>query len=498
MWRIALVFGALLGADAILLTIEWPFTRQAVIRSLEEAASAPVEIRQFRSVYFPRPGCVAEGVVIHHTGRSPNPPLVTIAKFTVIGGYWRLFGLSKTLNLIHTEGMHVRIRAGGPSQPSGGNGQLGSSFSTETLTADDTVIDFASQQAGQPPFRILAKRTRLAPVSGRRAVNFETDLRLPTPPSDVHSEGRFGPWNQRDPFATNVSGSFTLRHGDLSFTGGIAGMLESRGTYHGQLRQLDVTGSAVVPDFRVASANHPAGLTARYVATVNGQTGETVLHDISVQFGRTSVNGAGTVASQSPGNKNLTTLALAVPRGRIEDVLYLLTQSSPGMKGDLTLHTSVALPDNMEPFLKKLRMQGDFQITKALFTELSTEHALERIRDRSRHEPPDYAKAALGKVEGRAVVSGGVARLSNIEFQDPGASARVAGTFNLLSERTDLRGTAHLDTSIASAARGLKGFLLKVLSPFFKSRKRQGSTVPIKITGSYGNTSLSIDTSAKQ
>jgi AsmA-like protein len=358
------------------------------------------------------------------------------------------------------------------------------------------VIDFASKQPGAPPFRVLAKHTRLAPVSGPKAVNFETDLRLPMPPGDVHSEGRLGPWNQRDPFATRVSASYTLHHGDLSFAGGIAGMLESQGMFRGPLRQLDVVGSAAVPDFRVVSANHPAGLTARFHATANGETGETVLHAVALRFGHTEVSGAGTVSGQSPDNEKLTTLTLAVPHGRIEDLLYLLTQAPPRMKGDLTVQTRVAMPDNSEPFLKKLQMQGDFQITNALFTELSTEHALDRIRDRSRHEQTDYAKAALGKIEGRGVVSGGVARLSHIEFQDPGASAQVAGTFNLLSERVDLRGTAHLDTGLSSAARGLKAFFLKVLSPFFKSRRRKGSTVPIKITGSYGHTSVGIDPSA--
>lgn len=493
LWRLALLFGSLLGADAILLTIEWPFTRQAVIQSLQEAASAPVEIRQFRSVYFPRPGCVAEGVVIHHTGPSPNPPLVTISKLTVIGGYWRLFRFSKTLKSIHTDGMHVRIRADeSANSKGGGNGQLGSSFSVDALVADGTMIDFASKQAGEPPFRIVVKHTRLAPVSGPRAVNFQTDLHIPMPPGEVHSEGQFGPWNQRDPFATRVSGSYTFLHADLSFTGGVGGILESRGTYRGQLRQLEVTGSAAIPDFRVTSANHPAGLTAQFLTTVNGQTGETLLRNVSVQFGHTEVSAAGRVAS---GQEKITTLALAVPRGRIEDVLYLLTQSTPGMKGDLTLHTSVALPQNLKPFLKKLRMKGDFQITKGLFTALSSEHALDRIRDRSRHEPTDYANPALAKVEGSVVVSDGLARVSRIDFEDPGASARVAGTFNLINERTDLRGTAHLDTSLGSAARGLKGFLLKVLNPFFKNRKRQGSTVPIKLTGSYGHTSLGLDTS---
>jgi hypothetical protein len=50
---------ALIVALAVL-AMHWPFTKQAVIKSLQDASSSTVEITHFHRTYFPFPGCVAE------------------------------------------------------------------------------------------------------------------------------------------------------------------------------------------------------------------------------------------------------------------------------------------------------------------------------------------------------------------------------------------------------------------------------------------------------
>src|SRR5437764_1099519 len=86
----ALLFLVLGALDAALLATHWPFTRRAVIESLEKASSARVEIGRFHSVFFPQPGCVAENVIIYHPGDSSSPPLITISRMTAQGDYSRL------------------------------------------------------------------------------------------------------------------------------------------------------------------------------------------------------------------------------------------------------------------------------------------------------------------------------------------------------------------------------------------------------------------------
>jgi hypothetical protein len=61
-WVVLIMAGVLLALAGVLM-VKWPFTRAGIIRRLERASSAHVEIERFRSTWFPYPGCVAEGVV---------------------------------------------------------------------------------------------------------------------------------------------------------------------------------------------------------------------------------------------------------------------------------------------------------------------------------------------------------------------------------------------------------------------------------------------------
>src|SRR3977135_2834138 len=70
------------------LAAKWPFAREAMTRRLEHASSTRVEMRGFRSTYFPYPGCVAEEVVFRPktaaTGTTKAPdPIITIRKLTI-------------------------------------------------------------------------------------------------------------------------------------------------------------------------------------------------------------------------------------------------------------------------------------------------------------------------------------------------------------------------------------------------------------------------------
>ena len=434
-------------------------------------------------------------MTVHHQEDS-GPPLVTISTFEIRGDYWRLLRFSKNLTFVRTDEAHIRFRAGKPKS-SGRPPRSNFSVTVDTLVADRTVLEFASKEPGNPPFVISVHRARLSPVSADRALNFETDLHIPTPPGEIHSSGQFGPWNTGDPFATQASGAYEFQHADLGFTGGIAGVLQSHGSYHGPIRHIDISGSTTVPDFRVADVNHPVDLTTRFRATVDGETGDTTLHEIVAHLAHSEITGSGAVTRSKTGRGKVASFTLAVPNGRIEDFLFLLTSSArPTMIGALRVRTTASLPPGPEPFLKKLQMNGEFHITRGRFTMPSTEESLDRIRDKSRRDPVNYAADALSNLGGSASVGGGVARFSNISFESPGASARFSGTFDVLTTRADLHGIAHLDSSLSSATTGVKSFLLKFFNPFFKSRSRKGSTVPIKLTGTYGHTKLGLDLSS--
>jgi hypothetical protein len=100
----------------------------------------------------------------------------------------------------------------------------------------------------------------------------------------------------------------------------------------------------------------------------------------------------------------------------------------------------------------------------------------------------------LSDLKGHAVVKNGTARLSSLSFRVPGAMAQMQGTYSLITEKIDLRGTLKTDADVSKTTHGIKSLLLKVLDPLFKN-KRGGYVAPVKITGTYQHPLFGLDLS---
>jgi len=102
----------------VLLAMYWPFTRQAVIKSLQDASSSTVEIAHFHGTYFPFPGCVAEEVTFRRSSDPNTPPLMTVGKLTIQGSYPGL--VTRRVSQIRAENLHIiiNIAASGTAQKS--------------------------------------------------------------------------------------------------------------------------------------------------------------------------------------------------------------------------------------------------------------------------------------------------------------------------------------------------------------------------------------------
>ncbi|MGZ4830902.1 MAG: hypothetical protein ACXV78_14780 [Candidatus Angelobacter sp.] len=96
-----------------LLAAKWPFTREAMTLRLERASSARVEMRGFRSTYFPYPGCVADEVVFRPKtsarGNRPPNPIITIHKLTIESTISGLLSKPWRIKRIIADGLRVQI-----------------------------------------------------------------------------------------------------------------------------------------------------------------------------------------------------------------------------------------------------------------------------------------------------------------------------------------------------------------------------------------------------
>src|ERR1700674_940376 len=88
-WRGVLIVLAIIFVIAtVLLARYFPFSEKNVTKSIQETFPSTVKIDRYETVYFPHPGCKAEGVTFRSNSSSPGaPPVVTIQELTIQGSY---------------------------------------------------------------------------------------------------------------------------------------------------------------------------------------------------------------------------------------------------------------------------------------------------------------------------------------------------------------------------------------------------------------------------
>ena len=464
----------------------WPFTEKAVAEDLAEASDSEVTIRSSHETYFPVPGCVLEGIEFHH---GPDKwKLITIDRLRIEGSY--LGVLLQRVPHIKAEGGHVFV------PPFGSNVTFKSQHSklvVEELIANGAVVEFASDDPQKQPLRFEVSEARLHEVQWGSPIGFQLKLHNPQPPGEISTSGKFGAWTSGRPGDTPLSGEYTFEHADLGVYGGIAGTLSSKGKYDGNLKHVNVDGTTDVPNFEVKSGGHRVDLTTRFNAYVDAIHGDTFLKRVEAQFGRTKIVAEGSVAGAKGRKGKVAVLHLASRQGRIEDILGLFTSERRApMSGAVVLTANTEIPSGDDPFLEKVRLQGNFGIDDGSFSKLETQESVNELSAGARGEKVDDAETVLTDLKGRVVLEHGVANFADLSFGIPGASAGMDGTYNLLNHKIDLHGRMQVDTKISKTSTGVKALLLKAMDPFFK-KKKKGEVVPVHISGTYEHPQFGLD-----
>ncbi len=482
----------------------WPFRQTAVVKELEEESFSRVEVGAFHGTYFPRPGCVLEHVIFQHNPKVGTPPLLTVERIRIEGSFAGL--LRRHVRRVLAEGMHILI----PAKNSGEHFETPQrpAVAIDQLVADGAVLEVASSASGKAPLQFAFPEFNLSHVGGDGPATFKARLSNPEPPGEITTTGKFGPWNADNVGKTAVSGEYVFQRADLSVFHGISGLLSSQGKFRGELDHIEVDGTTEVPLFSVTMSSHQVPLQAQFHAVVNAENGDTLLNQVTAFFGKTTVWTQGRVAGESGQSGKTTSLDLAVKDGRIQDMLLLLTQAPRApMSGIVTFRAKASLPPGRRRFLEKVELDGYFGIDAGSFTKPDTQEGVntlsqgalgddhrKRISNRNSDKDKDESdpETVLSNLKGHVVLKDGMARFSNLSFSVPGALAQMQGTYSLITEKIDLRGTLKTEAEVSKTTHGVKALLLKVLDPFFKN-KRGGYIAPVKITGTYQHPSFGLD-----
>ena len=300
-----------------------------------------------------------------------------------------------------------------------------------------------------------------------------------------------------EPAKTPVSGEYEPEargHWRLSKITGIGGTLSSNGKFDGTLEHIDVYGKTDTPNFEVNTGGHLVHLTTEFSAYVDATNGDTFLKRVDASFRKTRVIATGSIAKSGNADGKTALINLNVQNGRIEDIVGLfITENQAPMSGSAVIRGKVEIPPGERPFLEKLQIQAGFGIGGAEFSQPSTQETVDKLSAGARGEkdPADPA-TVLTDLNGNVALKNGTANFTNLSFGVPGASARMEGTFDLVSHKVDLHGQLQLDSKMSNTTNGAKALMLKMMDPLFKKRNK-GEILPVRISGTYDHPSFGLD-----
>ena len=480
-----------------------PIDRAWVVRTLETRYEANVELKSFRASLFPRIDIEGEGLVLRRKDRPGLPPLASIRRFSV-GALWlNLLRRPRHLGTVTFEGLVINVPPRRPENATTrqmGAGRTKSAkdktppFVLDQVTADGTVLNIMSANAEKLPRAFDIRKLRMKSAGNSEPMSFEATLTNPVPVGLIHSTGKFGPWDADDPSMTPVSGNYSFRQADLSSIRGLAGILSSDGAYEGVLSQIAVEGKTDTPDFALGATGNPVHLQTDFTALVDGVNGDTFLRPVVAHIGSSVIEAKGGVA-RTYGKSGRTILLSATAKpSRLEDLLRLAVKSpQPPMTGGAEIDTSIEIRPGNEDITRRLKLDGQFRIHSARFTNADAERKISSLSrlGQGKRGNPQIQNVTLD-MQGRFVMANGLVKFPSLSFNVPGAGVNLHGTFGLISQQIDFEGELRLQAKISQMTTGIKSVLLKAVDPLF-ARAGAGAVLPIKISGTKNSPSFGIE-----
>ncbi|MGH9609188.1 MAG: AsmA-like C-terminal region-containing protein [Bryobacteraceae bacterium] len=517
-WQYILIaIGVVIAAGAI--WFAWFTTtlnsrvRARVVHALEQRFDADVQLKSVDVSLWPEAKVAGTGLVIRHRGWTDRAPLIRIGRFTAETDWGALILGHNHVRRVELQGLQIHIPPRGASafKETFSNGEEVESgepghdtthlqFVVDTIQANSTKLIVAPKTPGKSPLEFDIKNLTLHSVGPGKAMKFVAKLTNVKPPGLIDSTGHFGPWQKDDPRSTPVSGKYTFNNANLGVFHGIGGTLSSKGSYTGVLQHIETQGTTDVPNFSLTGGD-PVDLRTTFHAIVNGTNGDTLLEPVVATFLHSKFVCRGGVTGE-PGQKGKTVSLDAKTQGaRMEDVLALVVGGKPFLKGAVKFQSKIVIPPGPADVIDKLRLNGQFQVNSATFSDPNVKKKIITLSDRARGisegEQKEKKKHGTQRLigshfRGRFKLAGGRMSFSRLSFLIPGAGIRLHGFYNLKSGRIDMHGAFRMQATLSETQSGVKSWLLKPFNKLFEEGKA-GFQAPIEVTGTKEHPVFGID-----
>src|SRR5688572_13177540 len=435
--------------------------KRRVVRALSDHLNSDVTLGAMSMSLYPSVRIVAEGLSVRRRLDPPEqPPLIEATRFTVEPGLWHL--INGRAKYVEVEGLRVTIPRRPPSRPSLIDRRLdapgvdapsqsseqvsaqlarpaatGAKFGAilDRLVARNAELVYASRQPDRPPRLIRVHELELNGVSFDRPMRYRTSLTNPVPEGHLETSGIFGPLDADDPGKSPVEGSYVLTGADFNTVKGLAGTVDSRGLFYGQLDQMQVDGTTDTANFQLDVGNHPLPLHTEFRALVDGTDGDVHLSHVDAKLNESPFTATGTITGTPGVRGRRIALDVKMAAGRVEDFLTLILPASrPVMVGDIALATSFLLPTGEGRAIDRMELNGKIGITEANFSDRATQARVRELSRRAQGKKKDaqFTNALMG-LSSRFDYKAGTARFTSLTFRTPGATVSVGGTYTLKS-----------------------------------------------------------------
>ena len=509
---LSIVFAAMLVA-AIPLSSDT--LRHRIVLYLAEKLDSEVELGDLHLRAFPRLRVDGANLRIRRRGLNDFPPLISIKSFHVDASIVGLY--HKHVDHVQLDGLDINIPPSQARDKAEERGRVkqganqtatvdmnndrpslldeGGIIIDRTDTNDARLIILPFDRRKTPKVWAI-HNLHMRDLGSPHAWPFKATLTNGVPPGEIEANGTFGPWQRNEPGDTPLEGVFDFAKADLSVFNGISGTLSSQGYFGGTLARLDAAGDTNTPDFTITVGGHPFPLYVQYQALIDSMNGNTHLNVIDAWFLSSYLHATGAVLDSPRGEPGRTvTLNVAMDKSRIEDVMKMVVKTaSPPMVGGLKLNTKFVLPPGENDVIDRLRLDGQFWISQARFTNYDVQGKIEELSKRGSGKTAEAAKPRVASdFQGRFKLGAGVLALPDVTFGVPGARVELAGSYGMKRETLDFKGQLLLDAKISQTVTGWRSILLKAVDPLFRRKDGRGSAIPIRIRGSRSAPDFGLD-----
>jgi hypothetical protein len=489
-WLLAGVLGAallLIGGAVIAAWRVSPWAHDRVVETLAARLNSEVTLESFEVSFLPRPAFVGRGLVIRYQGRTDIPPFIVIREFS---GTTDLTGaLRRRVREVRLEGLEISVppRRGDdlPDVKSGGARDTGEGRTfIDRLVSEDARLSILSKQPDKNPkvFDIFTLEMRDVGLAAPAA--FTASLTNPIPFGAVDTTGHFGPWRRDAPSLTPLDGEYAFK-ADLSTIKGLAGALDSVGSFGGVLERIEARGSTTTPNFSLPSVHAGAlPLETRFDAVIDGTSGDVVLTAVDARLGASAFTTSGAIAGVEGMRGKRVTLDVHGDGARIEDFMRLTVDTErPPLFGALRFRARLDIGPGDGDIVDKLSLTGDFSLRDARFGSRTVQDKVDELSRRGQGVREDESvDDVVSDMKGTFAVKNGRMAIPLVTFGVTGAKVRMAGVYGLRRGTLEFRGDVRLDAPVSTMVTGVKSWLLKPFDPLFR-KQGAGTRVAIKVEG---------------